>query len=208
MSANASDTNERVEFVNWFETQLWQGKTDVVDVKEADQWKAWQARGELETKKLEGTTGYKYKAELYDEVWTKARSLGYGNVTDALEKLEDSDARYQARVRELEEALAFYAERKHFNIADEDAWDTVSGEPPNFWCDEAGTATVEDGSVAKHYLSPTTPDTALQKALITREIDSLEWSSSWAVGEYKVKQKARLVELRAQLAAFEGDNHA
>lgn len=66
-------------------------------------------------------------------------------------KQENADLR--DRVAQLEEALAFYAGRKHFNVADEDAWDTVSDEPPNFWCDEAGTATVEDGSVAKHYLS-------------------------------------------------------
>ena len=46
------------------------------------------------------------------------------------------------------EALQFYADRSHFMIADDDAWDTVSGEPPNLWCDEAGTATVEDGTVA------------------------------------------------------------
>jgi hypothetical protein len=46
------------------------------------------------------------------------------------------------------QALKFYAEGSHFNKADEDSWDTVSGEPPNFWCDEAGTATVEDGTVA------------------------------------------------------------
>jgi len=45
-------------------------------------------------------------------------------------------------------ALKFYAERGHFAIADDTAWDTVSGEPPNYWCDEAGTATVEDGTIA------------------------------------------------------------
>lgn len=46
------------------------------------------------------------------------------------------------------DALRFYANGDHFTMADEDAWDTVSGEPPNLWCDEAGTATVEDGSIA------------------------------------------------------------
>lgn len=46
-------------------------------------------------------------------------------------------------------ALRFYAQRQHFVIADGDAWDTVSGEPPNYWCDDAGTATVEDGSIAR-----------------------------------------------------------
>ncbi len=31
-----------------------------------------------------GTTSDKYRAELYDEVWQKARDMDYGNVTDAL----------------------------------------------------------------------------------------------------------------------------
>lgn len=46
------------------------------------------------------------------------------------------------------DALRFYANRDHMALADESAWDTVSGEPPNFWCDEAGTATIEDGAIA------------------------------------------------------------
>lgn len=46
-------------------------------------------------------------------------------------------------------ALRFYAQRQHFVLADSDAWDTVSGEPANFWEDEANTATVEDGSIAR-----------------------------------------------------------
>lgn len=53
------------------------------------------------------------------------------------------------------EALQFYADGNHFAIAADDAWDTVSGEPTNFWCDEAGTATVEDGTVAKMALAGT-----------------------------------------------------
>lgn len=48
-----------------------------------------------------GTTGDRYKAELYDEVWQKARSLGYSNVTQALGKLEQmmtqAPAGWQAR---------------------------------------------------------------------------------------------------------------
>ncbi|WP_085065958.1 hypothetical protein [Pseudomonas piscis] len=34
------------------------------------------------------STSDKYKAELYDEVWQKARDMGFGNVTDALMKLD------------------------------------------------------------------------------------------------------------------------
>lgn len=32
----------------------------------------------------DGTTSNKYKAELYDEVWQKARDMGFANVSDAL----------------------------------------------------------------------------------------------------------------------------
>lgn len=52
-------------------------------------------------------------------------------------------------VENLRKALQFYADKDHFNIADEGAWDTVSGEPQNYWCDEEGTATVEDGTIAR-----------------------------------------------------------
>lgn len=53
----------------------------------------------------------------------------------------------------LVEALKFYADGDHLMFSDKDAWDTVTGEPPNLLCDEAGTATVEDGSIARHALA-------------------------------------------------------
>lgn len=40
----------------------------------------------------QGTTSDKYRAELYDEVWQKARDMGYGNATDALVALERLNA--------------------------------------------------------------------------------------------------------------------
>jgi hypothetical protein len=49
----------------------------------------------------------------------------------------------------LRKALQFYADGDHFIKSEPNSWDTVSGEPQNYWCDEAGTATVEDGSIAK-----------------------------------------------------------
>lgn len=33
-------------------------------------------------------SGFKYKAELYDEVWSKAKALGFMNVTMALDEVE------------------------------------------------------------------------------------------------------------------------
>lgn len=50
-------------------------------------------------------------------------------------------------------ALKFYADGDHFLLADPDAWDTCSGEPINFQHDDAGTASVEDGSIAKNALA-------------------------------------------------------
>ena len=55
---------------------------------------------------------------------------------------------WQAARVDLVAALQWYADGLHFDKASPDAWDTVSGEPQNWWCDEAGTATVEDGSIA------------------------------------------------------------
>lgn len=54
---------------------------------------------------------------------------------------------------DLVAALKFYANREHLIWSDESAWDTVSGEPQNWWCDEAGTATVEDGTIAARTLA-------------------------------------------------------
>ncbi|MGB3290986.1 MAG: hypothetical protein WBA83_17065 [Burkholderiaceae bacterium] len=61
--------------------------------------------------------------------------------------------RQEAEIARLREALQFYADQDHFIISDDDAWDTVSGEPQNYFCDEAGTATVEDGSIARAALA-------------------------------------------------------
>lgn len=53
-----------------------------------------------------------------------------------------------AEIENLRAALKWYADGEHFTKAEPDAWDTVSGEPQNWWCDEAGSAMVEDGSLA------------------------------------------------------------
>lgn len=66
---------------------------------------------------------------------------------------EDRDE-IQQRLTVAEQALKFYADGDHLLLADADAWDTCSGEPVNFLHDEAGTASVEDGSIAKAALKP------------------------------------------------------
>lgn len=58
----------------------------------------------------------------------------------------------EQRNTELEKALMFYSDGNHLLLADPDEWDTCSGEPINWLHDAAGTASVEDGSVAKQAL--------------------------------------------------------
>ena len=69
-----------------------------------------------------------------------------------LEKERDT---LRAQLAKAEAALKFYADGDHLLLADPDAWDTCSGEPVNFLHDEAGTASIEDGSIAKAALSTT-----------------------------------------------------
>lgn len=61
----------------------------------------------------------------------------------------------QREIARLRRALKFYAHKGHFMLSDEGAWDTVSDEPQNLWCDLAGTATVEDGFFARAALAVT-----------------------------------------------------
>ena len=71
----------------------------------------------------------------------------------AARHMEELQASKDTEIQTLRTALQWYADGEHFNKADPDQWDTVSGEPQNWWCDEAGTATVEDGSIAKMTLA-------------------------------------------------------
>ena len=70
-----------------------------------------------------------------------------GPVSDPVEVLADLKALENAAA--MRRCLEFYAKGHHLILGDADAWDTVSGEPQNFLCDAAGTATVEDGTLAK-----------------------------------------------------------
>ena len=58
-----------------------------------------------------------------------------------------------AEIADLRAALKWYADGEHFARTDPDAWDTVSGEPQNWWCDDAGAGMVEDGTLAGKVLA-------------------------------------------------------
>lgn len=51
---------------------------------------------------IEGTPGYKYKAELYDEVWQAATGMGFSNVTMALAEITTLRARLAEPAAALE----------------------------------------------------------------------------------------------------------
>jgi ferredoxin-NADP reductase len=84
-----------------------------------------------------------------DHIDTVNRALDeHARVLDKANSYIVDNARLAEQVESLRAALQWYADGLHFDKASPDAWDTVSGEPQNWWCDEAGTATVEDGSIA------------------------------------------------------------
>ncbi|MCL6470123.1 MAG: hypothetical protein I4O48_17660 [Ralstonia sp.] len=96
-----------------------------------------------------------WRARMGDSVaLTTATVTEYLRRRDAESLRAQADAGPVAKTLPLEvlDVLRFYAHGHHFGLSDDTAWDTVSGEPQNFWCDEAGTATVEDGSIAKALL--------------------------------------------------------
>lgn len=65
----------------------------------------------------DGTTSDKYRAELYDEVWQKARDMGFNNVTDALAKLSAPVAVVIDERAEFEKSVIGKAERFHPDLS-------------------------------------------------------------------------------------------
>ncbi len=76
----------------------------------------------------------------------------YSLLVDANQSLAAAEQRNTT----LEATLKFYADGDHLLLADPDEWDTCSGEPINWLHDAAGTASVEDGSIAKQALNKPT----------------------------------------------------
>ncbi|WP_386415371.1 hypothetical protein [Stutzerimonas stutzeri] len=66
-----------------------------------------------------------------------------------------------AELDRLRKALKYYADGEHFCLANEDAWDTVSGEPLNILHHDDGFGEsegyVEDGSIARAALQGAQP---------------------------------------------------
>lgn len=104
--------SEREDFKAWLKTWALPGNTSREDAMYA----AWKARSShtASAEQAEGTTSDKYRAELYDEVWQKARDMGYGNVTDALAEVErlreEKDSYQRVGIKAMEERDALKAE--------------------------------------------------------------------------------------------------
>jgi hypothetical protein len=92
---------------------------------------------------------------LHDQ-FNHVRAWAWGSYQQGLAAAQPAPPAQPAAQRDIEnlrKALQFYAGGEHFIKSEPDAWDTVSGEPQHYWCDEAGTATVEDGHIARLALS-------------------------------------------------------
>lgn len=85
---------------------------------------------------------------LTDEIEDALSIESLNEVLAHIDALTAENERLRKNADRMREALTFYAQGEHFHF-DRAAWDTVSGEPQNYWCDEEGTATVEDGTIAK-----------------------------------------------------------
>ena len=62
--------------------------------------------------------------------------------------LEAANTGLATEAQRLKAGLRFYARGLHFSPGNDRDWEDVSGEPPNFLCDEHGN-TIEDGTIAK-----------------------------------------------------------
>ncbi len=153
------------------------------DTNEREEFEREVRRLELGTAKDEGY--YYVRADVRD-MWTLWQARGELEA----EQLED----YQARVRELEEALQASLTQMEEDII------TIDGE----WGSCRSLEELEsDGELwseivqARKMLSTTTPDTALQKALLEARIDEI------SNDVLRIQSGSRMLELREQLAALE-----
>lgn len=85
------------------------------------------------------------------EVLAEELTLATDDATVERTVIDPTVTTLRAEVARLKRGLRYYANGCHFE-KDDVGWDTVSGEPTNFWCDDAGSATVEDGTIAKLFL--------------------------------------------------------
>lgn len=96
----------------------------------------------------------------------------------------------------LTKALKFYADRNHFMVSDYNAWDTASGEDQTFWCDENGTATIEDGDVARQALDTTQAEVdphesiawlrVIDEALVAHHVSAANISDNYEKAQNKL----------------------
>ena len=74
-------------------------------------------------------------------------ALSYAQLDAANVGLANESAR-------LQEALRFYADKQHIQLSEPSKWDAPDDEASNWLCDDAGTATIEDGWMAREALKP------------------------------------------------------
>lgn len=146
----------------------------------------------------------------YQEIVAAALSKARPNTAEG-----EAHGKAQVDAADLRKALQFYADGHHFLMHDETAWDTVSGEPVNFYEDEAGTATVENGSIAKLALAghpikfedediAAPPNSVLEDAAILAGWRAaLACHATWGQSGWSSHREQYLAAARKQAAAKE-----
>ena len=82
-----------------------QSERDIIEWFYGSLLAAAPARPAVQSEEDYSTTSDRYRADLYDEVWQRARDMGYGNVTMALEDLAAFRANAPAQPTQQGEAV-------------------------------------------------------------------------------------------------------
>ena len=91
----------------------------------------------------------KPRGDLRHAKWLDPQCYESGGCQSLLFK-KDREA-MRAEIERLRCALRFYASRQHFQIDEDEDFDSVSGEPENWLCSdrEGSTTMLEDGTIAR-----------------------------------------------------------
>jgi len=159
----ATEQDERKTFEAWAKTQgdkwlivgglQWSaGTDDYASARTNAAWAAWQERAARPAQtEQQPILAVKVEADCVEHVHPEYGG-GYFFTEDAIVEMyaaRPAQTEQQPEQSRLIKALEYYANGNHLLLADPDAWDTCSGEPLNFLHDDAGTASVEDGSIAR-----------------------------------------------------------
>ncbi len=130
------------------------GVTAEVTNAAKDEFAAWMSLEDEEREDAQFDVAMQHALKA---VWPVAAEVPEGCTPTDAAVLRKANHDLAGEADRLRQALQFYADQQHLVLNEPGSWDSVSGEGPNWLCDSAGTATVENGWVARNALETTGP---------------------------------------------------